>query len=588
MPEMADGPLGELLNRLKGVRRSNGQYVACCPAHGDRTPSLSVTTGNDGRVLLRCHAGCTLEAICGAIGIKSQELFPRQLREPPQPGDAERSRVIAEHDYTDENGALLSQVVRSEPKAFRQRRPDGRGGWTYSLHGVRRVLYKLPELIEAVALGRQIVIVEGEKSVDRLASLGITATCSSGGARKWRDDYAEPLRGADVVILPDNDAPSRTHAAKVARSLKEVAGRVRIIDLPELPEKGDVYDWLDAGHIIDELHELAESAPEVEVWLSEQQEPGSPNDNEEERESDEWHLLADLVNDPTLTAAPSGVAPPCGYAGRLTLLVGREKQGGKSTTACATVADASKQGVMSLYVTLDEPTADTVQRLVRLGAATDKIAICDRRPANLAATVEQSGAQVIVIDSLANWVEGKVTESGDSFQWMAALGPLRVIAREMNVAVIILAHAKKSGGEYRDSTAIGAAVDLIITQKEQKDKSRKAKVQGRFYAPDFATRMDADGLVTFEYEGQDGAAPAGRRPPPSAGLQKRVLRLLQSAEPEGLKSTSWKDIAKEEGILRTNFFACRRELFTKGYVTFQSGTYRVGTAGARWLETADE
>jgi hypothetical protein len=122
---------------------------------------------------------------------------------------------------------------------------------------VRRVLYRLPELLAST---RGIVVVEGEKDADRLASLGIVATCNVGGAGKWRAEYADALRGRTVVIIPDNDEPGRRHADDVAQQLSGSA-EVRILELPGLPDKGDVSDWLDAGHSADELRAALLSAP---------------------------------------------------------------------------------------------------------------------------------------------------------------------------------------------------------------------------------------------------------------------------------------------------------------------------------------
>src|SRR5262249_13144941 len=116
--------------------------------------------------------------------------------------DAVKDTIVATYDYTDEAGELLFQVLRYHPKAFRQRRPDGNGGWIWSLGEVSRVLYRLPEVIEAVALERTIFIAEGEKTVDALVELGLSATCSPGGAGKWCDEYSHYLADANVVILP--------------------------------------------------------------------------------------------------------------------------------------------------------------------------------------------------------------------------------------------------------------------------------------------------------------------------------------------------------------------------------------------------
>jgi len=171
-------------------------------------------------------------------------------------------KIVASYDYTDEFGTLLFQVVRLAPKTFRQRRPDGKGGWIWNLEGVTRVLYRLPELMEALALERRVFVVEGEKDVENLARLGIVATCNPGGAGKWRDAYADQLVGAEVVVLPDHDKAGRDHAEAVARSLVGKTARVRLLELSGLPDKGDVTDWLTQGGTGDGLNALVEAAPD--------------------------------------------------------------------------------------------------------------------------------------------------------------------------------------------------------------------------------------------------------------------------------------------------------------------------------------
>lgn len=174
--------------------------------------------------------------------------------------------ITAEYNYTDEAGALLFQVVRMEPKDFRQRHRNGSGEWVWNLEGVRRVLYQLPALLEGVKDESTIFIVEGEKDADRLSSEGLVATCNSGGAGKWRDEYSNLIKDAkQVIVLPDNDEPGRNHARDVAASLRRVGvADVRILELPDLPEKGDVSEWLDAGNGIEELEKLATNAPQDE------------------------------------------------------------------------------------------------------------------------------------------------------------------------------------------------------------------------------------------------------------------------------------------------------------------------------------
>jgi hypothetical protein len=187
--------------------------------------------------------------------------------------------IIAEYDYLDEHGALLSQVVRLAPKDFRQRRPDGFGGWIWGLGKTRRVLYRLPDLLAANP-DQLVFIPEGEKDVDKLRDIGLVATTNPSGVGKWRKEYNQHLAGRDVVVLPDNDPqatnpdgaprvhpdgspvlPGQDHAAAVAASLIRVARSVRILDLPGLGSKGDVSDWLAAGGTKEKLLELAQAAP---------------------------------------------------------------------------------------------------------------------------------------------------------------------------------------------------------------------------------------------------------------------------------------------------------------------------------------
>jgi putative DNA primase/helicase len=106
-----------------------------------------------------------------------------------------------------------------------------------------------------------VFIVEGEKDADRLASLGLVATCNPGGAGKWLTSYAAFFRQRDVVILPDKDGAGRDHARSVAANLEPLAVSVRILELPGLPTKGDVSDWLAAGGTGEDLQRLAAEAP---------------------------------------------------------------------------------------------------------------------------------------------------------------------------------------------------------------------------------------------------------------------------------------------------------------------------------------
>src|SRR5262249_41783734 len=160
--------------------------------HPDRDRrSLAISLGQDGRTLVFCHAQqCPAEAIVRACHLSLKDLAARN-------GHAGSGALIAQWNYTDEAGNLLYQVVRFAPKEFRQRRPEGTGGWIWDLKGVEKVLYRLHELQGQP----RVVVVEGERDADSLWRIGIAATTNSGGAGKWKRTYAADLvaAGAEQV-----------------------------------------------------------------------------------------------------------------------------------------------------------------------------------------------------------------------------------------------------------------------------------------------------------------------------------------------------------------------------------------------------
>lgn len=159
--------------------------------------------------------------------------------------------------YLDEQGVCLFEVVRLPGHKFFQRKPDG----TKNIKGVRRVLYRLPELLARKDLPA--FVTEGEKDADNVAGLGLIATTNPGGVGKWRKEYCEFLRDRDVVILPDNDEVGREHAREVSNHLHGIARSVRVLMLPGLPDKGDVSDWIAAGGGEEDLLRLVAALDEA-------------------------------------------------------------------------------------------------------------------------------------------------------------------------------------------------------------------------------------------------------------------------------------------------------------------------------------
>lgn len=234
---------------LKPEKAGDKEFKAKCPFHPDSKPSLNFSSKTGKFMCHGCHAkGDILTFYAKLKDLDPANDFPGILQGiaeefgiDGQGTPPEKLKIVKTYDYTDEGGNLLFQVCRLDPKSFRQRRPDGNGSWTWNLAGVRKVLYRLPEVLKF----QEVIIVEGEKDADRLRSLGFTATTNPGGARKWKPEYSEFLRGKNVIVIADNDEPGRMHLEDVCKALAGIAASVRILTLPDLPEKGDVSDFID-------------------------------------------------------------------------------------------------------------------------------------------------------------------------------------------------------------------------------------------------------------------------------------------------------------------------------------------------------
>ncbi len=276
----------ELADRIRA--KSRGQwYDACCPVHEDTRPSLSFREGDQGGIIFKCHRGCVpkdvASAMAEAVGVHPSAFSRERAKAQPN-----HRQAVATYDYTDEAGALLYQEVRTEPKDFFLRRPDGQRGWISNLKGIRKVIYRLPEIGRAMkALApeqRIVVIVEGCKDADTLNKHGLLATTNPMGAGKWRTEYTDQLVQAGVkvvAILRDNDKPGEAHAAQVATSCLRSGLQVKHLNLPGLPpirdkHGEDVTDWLATGHSIEDLRELIQAAKYMTE--SELQKPVVPRD----------------------------------------------------------------------------------------------------------------------------------------------------------------------------------------------------------------------------------------------------------------------------------------------------------------------
>lgn len=245
-------PVAAIAQQFDGAHQYKNGWRAKCPVHqGNSSTSLHLWE-EAGQLRWHCFAGCDSKAVYDALRL------PQVPRTP---------KYQAIYTYHDASGYTLFQVVRSiGDKRFFQRRPhpSDPGKWINDMKGVDKVIYRLPEVMKAIMGGLPIYVVEGEKDVETLRAHGLAATCNPGGAGKWEDRYSEALRNATIILLPDNDAAGRKHADLVTTRLQGYVQRLHRIELPDLPERGDVTDWLDAGHTIEDLQALtATKAPSI-------------------------------------------------------------------------------------------------------------------------------------------------------------------------------------------------------------------------------------------------------------------------------------------------------------------------------------
>ena len=248
--------LQEILSRVREPKKESGEWLAYCPCHRDGEKhgrrSLAIREKPGGGVLLHCFSGCDYAAIVEALGLGGNGSTPKKPEK----------KIVATYPYHDADGNLLAQIVRYAPKSFAVRRPDGHSGWIWDRKGLPALLYRLPEMLEGACDGRTVLVVEGERAADAAAGVGLVATTCPFGAGKWTPEHAALFpEGSTVGILPDNDEPGRAHAELVARTLLARGCDPRIVELPGLPPKGDIVEYLEAGGTRDDVLMMVDRAP---------------------------------------------------------------------------------------------------------------------------------------------------------------------------------------------------------------------------------------------------------------------------------------------------------------------------------------
>lgn len=253
--------MDDLLLRLNKVRRSGAGYIALCPAHKDDSPSLSIATGATGAILIKCHTGCSFDDIARSMRLEVKDLTP-----PGTPEPKPDLKLVATYTYHGADGSIIGRkrrfVNEAGKKTFRWERPDPSDPKRWVPGGNNEApIYRLPEII-AAAPDALIVIVEGEKDADRLASLGYVATTTpNGAASKWREADSPFFAGRRVCVVADDDESGKVKARDTAEALSKIAAAVGVVVMPNASAKKgfDVSDFLDGGATADRLRSILEA-----------------------------------------------------------------------------------------------------------------------------------------------------------------------------------------------------------------------------------------------------------------------------------------------------------------------------------------
>jgi 5S rRNA maturation endonuclease (ribonuclease M5) len=286
----------EFLLKLEGAHEYRDGWRAKCPAHnGNSNTSLSIKQADSGAILIHCFGGCRNEDIVASINLELKDLFSgnshplatRHTEETPPPQKRPIEKV---YNYVDESGKTKYQTVKFadglKPR-FLQRKAEN----IWNIQGVKRILYRLPEVMQA----SEVCICEGEKDADKLCSMGFTGSTNPMGAGTWDKSYAQTLQDKDVFIFADNDEAGKDHANTVARSIGEVANSVKMVEIPGLKPKQDVWDYIarfkNPERAAESIARLMESAPSWSPVLANPLTVQPVDDLLEEDLPDNWQVV---------------------------------------------------------------------------------------------------------------------------------------------------------------------------------------------------------------------------------------------------------------------------------------------------------
>lgn len=583
---MPETPIQRVLRAFPGAAEKGSIWRGRCKNHDDEHPSVDITVGSDGVVLILCRAGCETRDVLAAHGLTWPDLFPEHLKRKY----GELGEIVAVYTYCDEHANPSFQSVRFQPlggeKTFRLRRPDG----TWKLGGAKLCLYRLPQVLQAKAEKLRIFVVEGEKDADNLARLGLTATTNPLGAttdapggKKWKREYTDTLAGTMVTIIPDNDEPGRRHAENVARSLYGRAEFIEMVNLPGLPPKGDVSDWLAAGGTREQLEDLADAADEWKPTLQPEAPPTTTGDEDGAAAAPRSRAvtlrLCDVEPEELRWLWPGRIPqrklslldgdPGLGKSLVTLDLAARVSMGAEMPDGCENGL-GEPAGVVLLGV--EDGLGDTVvprlqaagADLSRIVALTGKAPITPDQPADWVTTadlgtledaIREVDARLLVIDPLTGFLpEG--TDSHNDAQVRAALSPLCPLAERTGCAILLVRHLNKAPGGsplYRGGGSIaiiGIARSGMVVGPDPNDTEGVGRIlamsKSNLAAPaaSLAYRVEETGAgVVVQWEGEVSMTAAELLAAPKSVSPERaeVIGLLE----ESGKTLDAQQIAEE-------------------------------------------
>ena len=468
------------------------------------------------------------------------------------------------YNYVDDKGDLRYQVLRFEPKTFRQRRPDGNGGWVYNMQDIEALPYNLQGILSRPE--KTIFIVEGEKCADKLIEMGAVATTSHGGAGKWKAELNKFFEGRRVVILPDADEAGEKHADVVSSHLVDVASEIKRINLPGLSEKQDVYDWFSNGHSVEELRSLVSDADVVTDVVTPEADIIDPIQGD--ADVFPTYSLSYLRNMPPVKWLVDGLITEHGFgiaygepgAGKsflaidlaLSIAYGRSwhgnavKQGAVLYIAGEGVGGLGKRvKAWQQHVGIE---ADAPMHVVPMAVHMTEQEDVEK----LLRTIEGIGQEfcLCIIDTVARSVLGDENSSSDMGMFVSACN---AVQRHINGAVLGIHHAGKDASRgMRGSSAIQGASDFVLRVKKQDEgftlsteKQKDAEPAADMIFDMIPIAMLGETSVVIKLD-EDGAksSPSKQRPAKLTPDQQIALdalhNVLQREQSDRCHIESWK------------------------------------------------